>query len=240
MATQLEIVNDLQERLREKTTASVSTTDYSKLLGMFVNDAIADMENINHEWGVYITEIDDTILADGTRTYDITETTDRSYLMRDFQFEELPAAYDVTSEEVGQLFDCAYKELLRERNLTNNPQDVAQPKVFSVKSDADGRGYSIELLWGANEARSWRMYWYVPQGRLARDGTDDSTEVQLPRDPVFYRALYYATNERGEEMGEPGGILWKQSVDAIAGALERDNQINKISEQIGFVNRECL
>ena len=46
MATQLDIVNDVLQRLREDTVAAVSTSDYSKLIGMFVNDAKEDLEDI--------------------------------------------------------------------------------------------------------------------------------------------------------------------------------------------------
>lgn len=241
MATQLAIVNQIQRRLRETITAAVNTSSYSALLGDFVNDAVSDMEEMDHEWSVYHTEIDTTVLADGTTTYDLTGTTDRSVLQRNYQFQDIPQAFDITTDKVAQLFDCPYKELLRHRNLSTTPtQTVDTPITFSVVADADGRGWTLELLWGADNARSWRTYWYVPQGILAVDGTADSTEIKLPRNPVYYRALYYAANERGEEMGEPNGILWQQSVEAIGSAMERDQRHRKQSEGNDWTNEENL
>jgi len=242
MATQLSIVNDILERLREDTVSSVADNSYSKLVGMFVNDAKQDMEDVNHEWSVYETEIDTTILSDGTRTYDLTGTNDRSWLIRDSRpgYDQVPLAYDITSGEVGQLFDCPLKVLRREYALTNNIVDVENPKVFAVSSDADGRGWTLTLLWGSNTTRNWRTYWYVPQADLARDGTDDNTEIKLPRNPIYQRALYYALNERGEELGEPGGIAWERSKLAISSALESDMQVQKKSDELDITNLENI
>ena len=241
MATQLVIVNNILRRLRETEVSSVSSNAYSKLLGQFVNDAKADMEDVNYEWSVYVNEIDTTILADGTRTYDITETNDRSWLMRDFHDDRLPAGYDITTGEVSRLFDIPPKELKRTRNTTLNiTDDENSPRVFAVVADSDGRGWTIEVLWGADNARSWRTYWYIPQADLALDGTDDSTEIKLPARPVEMRAYFYALNERGEEMGEPGGVAETRAQVALAAALETDMQVQKKSDEIDIKRNEWL
>jgi hypothetical protein len=243
MATQLQIVNKILRRLRETQATSVADSEYTKLIGQFVNDAKADMEDLNHEWSVYETEIATTILADGTREYDLTGTNDRSWLMRrgDRSYDDrIPAAYDVTTNEVGQLFDCKLQDIRRERALTNSSDDVAQPKVFAVKADSDGRGWSLLLLWGANEARSWKTYWYVPQAELDLDGTADNTEILLPARPIELMAFYYAVNERGEEMGQPGGIAQNRARDAVAAALETDMQVQKKYELLDATNQENI
>lgn len=240
MATQLSIVNSILERLREDTVTTVNENSYSKLIACFVNDAKADMEDINYEWAAYETEIDISILSDGTRLYDITsETNDRSWLLRDSNEDRIPAAYDITSNEVGQLYDAPLKDIHRERALTNNIVDVSNPKVFALKWDSDG-GWQIELLWGSNTARDWRMYFYVPQAPLATDGSDDNTELQLSSRPIYLRALAYALMERGEELGEPLGPTWQRSRDAIAAALETDMQVQKKSDEIDITNKESL
>ena len=81
MATQLSIVNKVLRRLREDTVASVSSSDYAALIALFINDAKAELEDMWF-WSVNETEIDTSILADGTREYDLTTTTDRSWLIR--------------------------------------------------------------------------------------------------------------------------------------------------------------
>jgi hypothetical protein len=54
------------------------------------------------------------------------------------------------------------------------------------------------------------------------------------------RAIFYALNERGEEMGEPGGVAWERSRNAIAAALENDMQVQKKSDEIDITNLEML
>jgi len=239
MADQLTIVNSVLERLREDTVTTVSENDYSKLIAKFVNDAKADMEDVNWEWSVYTTEIDTTILADGTRSYDLTGTNDRSHLIRQKE-DRLPMAFDITTNEKGQLYDIPYKELL-ECRATETGVDVAIPRTFSITTDADGRGYTLTLLWGADNARSWRTYWYVPQADLSTSsGDDDMTEILLPRRPIENRAYYYALEDRGEATGPSLQLKWEMSQQMIGAALELDMQVMKKSDENDFRNEENL
>ena len=245
MATQLTVVNNILRRLREDEVDSVADNAYSKLIAQFVNDAKADLEDINHEWSVYVTEVDTTILADGsTRTYDITETNDRSWLIRNWSDDRVPAAYDITANEVYQLFDLPLKMLRRTKNLTIDQTTTSEfPRYFAIAPDADGRGWTLELYWpvgSTEDARTWRTYWYIPQEDLALDGTDDSTQLKLPIRPIELRAVFYALNERGEEMGEPGGIAMERAGIALAAALETDMQVQKKSDEIDISNCENL
>jgi len=225
MATQLETVNNVLRRLREDTVSTINETVYSQLIAQFVNDAKADMEEIAYDWSAYITEIDTTVLADGTTTYDLTDTNDRSYMIRQ-QEDRTPMAFDITTNDRHQLYDIPYKELLETR-AGAAAVDVAKPQIFSIISDSDGRGFSLELLYGADNARPWRTYWYVPQAELAIDDTDSSTEILLPARPIQLRAYYYASEDRGEAQGVALDLLWRRSENAIGAAIEIDQQVNK-------------
>lgn len=239
MATQLKIVNDVLRRLRESTVSSVSSSEYSKLIGMFLNDAKEDIED-TWFWTVNETEIDTTILSDGTREYDLIATTDRSFLIR-YINDLIPMAYDVTTDDNGQLQDMPLKELRRYRNTFNGtPPNLPKPCFFAVKRDSDGRGYTIELQQGSTTTRSWRTYWYAPQAELAIDGTADATEILLAERPIFLRTLYYALNERGEEMGEPGGVAEARAEKAMAASMELDLQVHKKSYTDNMTNLETL
>lgn len=245
MATQLTIVNNILERLREDTVTSVADNVYAKLIARFINDAKADLEDISYEWSVYVTEIDLTILADSsTTTYDIGATNDRSWLMRDFNEDRVPAAYDITDGEVGQLFDVPYKILKREQNLTIDGNTTSTyPRIFALKANSSGDGFEIEITYPVDSglsARDWRTYWYVPQDDLALDGTDNGTSILLPSRPIEMQAIFYALNERGEEMGEPGGVAASRAKAALAAALENDMQVQKKSDEIDIKRNECL
>ena len=64
MATYLDAVNNVLRRLREPTVTSVTDTDYSAMIGVFVNDAKRDIEDA-HDWNA----LSDTLTA--TTTADI-------------------------------------------------------------------------------------------------------------------------------------------------------------------------
>ncbi len=152
-----------------------------------------------------------------------------------------PLVYDITADEEAQLFDIPLKELRKWRNtFKGTPDNVESPNEFSVKPDADGRGYSLELKQGSTTARTWRSYWYAPQATLAVDGTDDATEILLPERMIYLTALVYALNERGEEIGEPAQLVAEQASRAVAAAMELDMQVNKKSDEKDMTNLEAL
>jgi hypothetical protein len=225
MATQLTLVNNVLRELREDTVVSVADTDYSKLIGTFVNRAMEWAQD-THLWSAYITEVDDTWPADGsTVTIDVTETNDASVLMRDVDNDWYPAVYDITSGDLAQMVDFPYQDVIKARALNTSGTTVVKPGSFTVKTDSDGRGWTMEIPFAVTSggtARSWRAYWYIPQAKLAIDGTADSTEITLPARPLELFALYLALNERGEEMGQPGGMAATAAQDALAAAIERD------------------
>lgn len=238
MATQLEIVNDVLRRLRESTVSTVGASDYAALVATFVNDAKAEMEDMWF-WTVNETEIDTTITGDSsTRDYDLTATTDRSFLIR-LTDDNVPMAFDITTSENGQLMDIPLKSLREFRNtFKGTVPAVAAPTRFAIKPDSDGRGYTLELEQASSSTRSWRTYWYAPQADLAVDGTADSTEILLPARPITQLALYYAQYERGE--AQPGGFEEQRAHNAVAAAMEIDMQVHKKSDQKDMTNLEYL
>jgi uncharacterized protein RhaS with RHS repeats len=240
MATQLQIVNKVLRRLREGTVTSVSSSSYAKLIAMFVNEAKELIEDTNF-WTANETAIDTSILSDGTLTYDLTGTSDRSFLIR-YLGSDLPMAFDITDNGEGQLYDIPLKELNRVRDTwPGTIETSARPRAFAIQPDSDGRGYTLSLLYGSSTARTWRTYWYAPQAELAIDGSDDSTQIILPERMIYLKALWLAANERGEEMGEPGSILEIQANNALAAALELDMQVNKKGrEELDITNLERL
>ncbi len=239
MATQLAFVNKVLLRLREPTVSSVAISDYAALIATFVNDAKNDLEDLWF-WTVHETEIDTTILSDGTRDYDLSTTNDRSFLIR-YIDDTRPLAYDITSNEQAQLRDLPLKQLRHWRNsFRGTPDNLAQPLEFALKYASDGRGFGLELKQGSTTTRTWRSYWYNPQTDLATDGTADSTGILLPERPIYLRALFYAANERGEEMGEPGSILERLAATTAAAAMEIDMQVHKKSDEKDMTNLETL
>lgn len=238
--TQLEMVNKILLRLRENSVTTVNENDYGQLIAQFINDAKADLEDLNHTWSCYETEVDVSILDDGTRIYTLPETNDRSFLLRQYKEDRLPMAYDITAGEMIRLCDVPLKELRRVRALNDDLQS-GRPQTFAIQADnATDAGYQIQLLWGSDTARTWRMYWHIPQDDLAVDATDDNTQIILPQRPVELRAYAYAVMEREIENSPAAQAAWSRSVDSVAAALETDMQVQKKSDEIDIRNEESL
>jgi hypothetical protein len=62
MATYLDVVNNVLRRLREPTVTSVNDTDYSAMIGVFVNDAKRDIEDA-YDWNALTTTLTATTTA---------------------------------------------------------------------------------------------------------------------------------------------------------------------------------
>jgi hypothetical protein len=63
--------------------------------------------------------------------------------------------------------------------------------------------------------------WSVPEEDLEVDGSTDGTEIYIPNRPIYLGALWLAFNERGEEIGEPGGIAETRYMKSLAAERER-------------------
>lgn len=240
MATQLTIVNNILEELREDTVASVNENPYSKLIARFVNRAKQDLEDMAYDWSAYVTTINTTVLGDSSTTlYELTSTNDRAWLMRQ-EDENTPMAFITTDEYKGQCYDIGYDVLLANRAMGSSTQTTERPSFFSILMNNTNRAYDIEILYPNTNEVNLRTVWYVPQAELARDGSDDGTQIKLPQRPIELRALFYAQSERGEEMGQPNGVTWSASELAIAAAMENDMQVMKKYRKINVTNFESL
>lgn len=240
MATQLKIVNDIQRRLRETVTASIATSAYSQLLGMFVNDAIEFVDN-KWFWSHNIAQSDIAILQNTTTLSNVAPTgtsTHKAFLIRRDD-DKVPLAYDITDTSAPvQLHDISHQEALSE--LTGTASTTTQiPTRFSIFPSA-GQFALLVPVATSDVTRSWRMHWYAPQSELAIDGTANDTEIKLPYYPIYLYALFLALNERGEELGEPGNLAEARAGEAIAAAMEIDMQVTKISEGKDITNLERL
>lgn len=238
MATQLTIVNDVLERLREDTVSTVNESAYSKLIAMFVN---MGMEQLRDRWSWSSMIIDDSvsILGDSsTQTY-TTGANWESYLLYDLE-TGLPCAWDVTSGAERQLEQIPYSKFAS-LNLADSTNVTDAPQQFALSSTpSTGATWDLHIPLPSSVAQTWTLKWYEPQQDLARDGSDDSTVILFPRLPVFHWAVFFALNERGEEMGEPGSIAEQLAMGSTTAAIEYDLQSNLWRQNFAFRNQESL
>jgi hypothetical protein len=77
-----------------------------------------------------------------------------------------------------------------------------------------------------------RAYFNTPEDDLDVD-SDANTDIKVPNNVVVLGALYKALNERGEEIGEPGGIAETNYYNALSRAISLD--MNNRSRADGYV-----
>jgi hypothetical protein len=181
--TYLELVNDVLLRLREQTVTTVSLTNYSSLIGKFVNDAKRQIEDA-YDWNALGQEI--TITTSGSvYEYSLTGAGQKFRVSSD--------PLNTTSNVVMEVIPVG--EMRRKQNL--QPTVTAVPTEYCFEG-VDGSGDAKVQLWGRpNGVYTIKFFLTIPQATLS----SDSTSVLVPDVLVAQNAYARALVERGEDGG---------------------------------------
>jgi len=181
--TYLELVNDVLLRLREQTVTTVSLTNYSSLIGKFVNDAKRQIEDA-YDWNALGQEI--TITTSGSvYEYSLTGAGQKFRVSSD--------PLNTTSNVVMEVIPVG--EMRRKQNL--QPTVTAVPTEYCFEG-VDGNGDAKVQLWGRpNGVYTIKFFLTIPQATLS----SDSTSVLVPDVLVAQNAYARALVERGEDGG---------------------------------------
>lgn len=188
--TYLNVVNNVQRRLRENTTASVSTNSYSNLLGILVNDAKRKIEE-TYTWAEYRTTVSVAVVAND-ETATLTGTNFRTKILWGYN-DTNPC--DLTTIPIGD-------------NLLNNviSTGAVSGNVTSYSLggwDNDGQ-IIVNLYPKANGSETLIFGVYQP----ASDLSADSDVVRIPSHVLELGTMVLAISERGED----GGQLFDETV----------------------------
>lgn len=180
--TYLQLINDVLVRLRETEVASSTETDYSKLIGKFVNDAKRQIEDA-YGWNVLGQTITITTTP-GTYVYSMTGAGQKFQVMDALN----------TTANVG-LQNISFVQMNRFQNLV--PAISGIPEYYAFDG-VDGNGDTKVVLY----ARPDNVYTLpfaltVPQATLSAD----NTLVLVPDVLVVQNAYARALVERGEDGG---------------------------------------
>lgn len=184
--TYLDLVNNTLRRLREDTVSSVADTDYSSLIGIFVNDAIRYVESA-WDWSVLRTTLPITTIS-GTSLYSLTDFGVRS---------EVLYVHDETNNRVIQ-----QESLQRIRELalgTNNAIGTVQ--YYALEGVDANNDAQIRFYQTPNATTTINVYGVKRDTVLVND-TDTTS---LPDQIIAQFAFAYALRERGETGGQSAG-----------------------------------
>lgn len=179
--TYLELVNDVLIRLREQTVATVTATNYSTLIGKFVNDAKRQVEDA-FPWNVLGRDVTVTTTA-GTYKYSLTGAGQKFQVL-----DAINSTSNIPLENIG------FVEMNRYQNYAIVPASTIPSKYTFDGVDASYDA-KVTLYPRPDGVYSLLFSLAVPQATLSSDNTICLVPDVLVAQNAYSRALV----ERGED-----------------------------------------
>lgn len=202
--TYLEAVNSVLRRLREREVSSVSESSYSKLVGDFVNDARAEVENA-WNWSSLRTTLTLTTTAN-IFNYELNGSKNN--------FSVVDVLNDTSNMFMeyrsGQDFDRLF--------LTQEPTATGSPIYYNwngVSSDGDSQ---VDIYPIPNGVYTIRFNVLLRNTDLV----NDSDKILVPHRPIILLAFAKAIEERGEDGGNSSQYAYGTGMKALADEIAYD------------------
>jgi hypothetical protein len=134
-----------------------------------------------------------------------------------------------TGSILSYLTQAPYENILDAQRTRINT--TARPSQFSIRSVTPVGGEpALQLDIDASPDAS---YWLAlrihdPEVPIDVDGGSYTRPIYCPDKPIVALATLYALNERGEEMGEPGGIAERRYYNLLSQTIEADTIKNNM------------
>ena len=205
--TYLQLINSVLRRLREDEVTTVNESDYSRLVGDFVNDALQSVENASDWTSLRTTFSLDTVA--GTAVYSLTDFGTRSKILY------------VHNETTNQVINQESLQRINQLNLgTDNAQGTVQ--YFSIDG-VDGNGDSRIRLYQTPNAVNTLSVYAVKRDQAMSEDTDTTV---LPTQPIIQFAFAYALRERGETGGQSAAEQLIFAQEDLRNAIAFDANLN--------------
>lgn len=212
--TYLQLINRVMRKLREKQVAGVtSTTGFTELIGVMVNEAKYDVEDAG-PWQALRTTLTGS-LTPATSTLDLTASTnERSYLLHDTSNGEAQAWITTSGKE--STLEVVPSTVMRSLHERDPNSTSAQPVYVAFTKTASG--LTAEFYPTPDLAYTYKFIVVVPQDDLS--ATTDT--LSIPSEPVWRLALAMAIEERGDEFSGNVDRYYKRAEDALHRAVMSD------------------
>jgi len=184
MATQtyLELVNGVLRRLREPTVATVTASDYSALIGDFVNDAKVTVEN-SWDWTTLRSTISIATI-NNVKNYALTGTG--------WQGKQL----NVINDTSNWVMEYRTSDWFDEKYYIEG-QTSGAPRYYTFGETDSNGDQTIDLYPKPDGAYTIRFDAVVRNAPLV----NNTDVLEVPYMPVLHLALALAARERGETGG---------------------------------------
>ena len=197
------------------------SSDYHKLVATFVNQIREEVEDATQWRKLRHTETV-TVLAN-TNTITIPNTNERSRLYREQEplaEAERPLVFDVTNvNSPFPIDELDLPSLLYQRTLDPNATNTFF--VWFSIDDTSGDQLDLQVYPAPTTDRTVEITLVTPQERF-NDSTDLDNTILVPARPVELGSLWYALEERGEELGVNAVFSERKYNKALDDAISRD------------------
>ena len=225
MASYLSVVNSVLRRLREREVTSVNDNAYARLIGTFVNDAKREVEDA-WNWSHLKSSIQVTTVP-GFFRYELNGSGQRFRLIYDYAGR--PGVFNDTEDTFLQKSPSTR---WMSRQLNHNDVTENQPQWFEFNGFTSDGDVVVDFYPIPDKAYSINFDVAIPQADFSTDGSDDSTIIACPAQPITFGAWSRAIYERGEDEGYLSDLAFRDYTNALADAISWDN--NNTSDEANF------
>jgi len=223
MATLRTVLNNVLTVLGEdEIGAGVSelTESYHKTLLVFFNQIKQTVEDA-HNWRALRSSTVGTNTASSSTVTFSTGTNSRSRIIRwynEVAGEEIPLVFDKTeSTNPYRLIELDTPAVIYRQQLDTTSGD--EPRYFYPSVDSAGN-FRLSVYPVPPTVRSITALLTTPQEDFTT--TDLDTFIKVPPRPIEVGVLWYALEERGEELGTQGTFNGELFNDLLGSAIARD------------------
>ena len=180
--TYLQIINAVMRRLREAEVTDVNETDYSKLIGEYVNSVKKEVEAA-WDWNALRTTLTLNTTT-GIFNYTLLGSGSRFRVS------------DVVNDTSNYMLQQKSAKWMNQRFLTVDTQ-LSTPSFYSFNGVDTNLDSKVDLYPVPDGVYVLRFNVTIPQDDLA----ENTDTLQIPSEPVIQGALARAISERGEDGG---------------------------------------
>lgn len=200
MATYLDVVNDVLKRLREPVVTSVGDTDYSRMIGVLINDSKREVEDA-YDWNA----LSDTLTAVTTEdvfNYVLVGSRTRFRVI------------DVYNDTKDWEMKYAPTTWMNRQYIITSTQKNA-PEFYNFNGVDSNGDTQVDLYPIPDAEYTLRFNLIIPQADLAAD----NDRILVPSHLVSMLTYSKAIAERGEDSGVQSSEAYQMYRLALADAV---------------------
>ena len=223
--TVLEIINKVMRRLREPQITTISDSEYSLLIADFVVDIHKEL--LDYDWSSMEHTI--TVPVDANqRILDLSRLeADGGDILAGGRLPTIDSvplwamSFEGSGDTQGMPLFVELPRSSEAGYYSDTAQRVNTLGSISFQANPDRDGLQAILNPIPSVTQYVRVRLWTPELEIV-PVTDTARTPLVPWKPIYLGALWLALNERGEEMGEPGGAAESRYHTAVAQAKEAD------------------